>query len=1432
MTRRTALLLMFAAALLIPSSAWNLSLHAAGQEIERTAVENIPSNTGYLSASNQHKIKLPKGELATKLAKRGARVVADYGDTTLLEVDTATATALRGDQSVELRDEDNLIMLSAGSIDTTTPRGIDLQSASASAKGSEKRLQLVQFAGPIKPEWYETMINQGVEVVTYIPNNAYLIYGDSAALLRMKNLAKAGGPIQWQGDYADVYKLDPNIFGREKQELELRLQGKVGSPSNYFIIQVLNNPKNAQTMALIDQVKTNEKVRWNILNYTNVIVGLSFDTIKQVAARPDVVFIEVYDEMKKKDERQNMIISNNLSGTTPVTGLNWLTYLANKGFTQAQFDTSNFLVNISDSGIDNASTANPNHFAFHRSGDLTLASRLSYARLVGTPNGGSTIQGCDGHGTENGSIIMGFVTNGSVGGVDFNASPHADASGFHFGLGVCPFVKLGSSVIFDPDNFTNPNVSNLEAQAYSEGSRISSNSWGNSSNTYGTFGQSYDALVRDAQPATSTFPAAGNQEYVIVFAAGNGGSGANTVGQPGTAKNIITAGASENVQPFGGSDGCAVPDSGADSALDIINFSSRGPTSDGRKKPDLVAPGTHVSGVVAQAAALATGTGAANACFDATGVCGGPGPGFDFFPLSQQFYTASSGTSHSTPAIAGAAALVRQFFLNQFAVPPSPAMTKASLMNSASYMNGVGANDNLWSNSQGMGLMNIDRLFTTLTDPSIIRDQQAADLFTATGQQRVFTGTVSDNTKPFRVTLAWTDVPGPTSGNAFVNNLDLEVTVGGNTFKGNVFSGANSATGGVADAANNVESVFVPAGVTGPFVVRVKATNIAGDGVPGNASALDQDFALIVTNSVAGSFPVLASAGATLVTESCTPANGALDPGETVTVSFCLQNLGTLNTTNLVGTLAATGGVTGPSGPQNYGLVVAGGSAVCRNFTFTASGTCGGTVTATIQLQDGATNLGTVTYDFTLGTQVVVLSENFDGVTAPALPAGWTTSFVNGAANCTPTGTCALGNNWTTSITNTPPSAPNAAFHNNPTCVTDNYLVSPALNIISNAVLTFSQARNIESTFDGTVLEVSTDGGSTWTDVIANGGSFVSGGYNGPISVNFLSPIAGRMAWTGLSGGSSAAPAYITSVVNLGPNVNGQTINLRWRVASDCSLAASGTSGQWIDNISLTGGFQCCTGGGGGCVLTCPANVTVASDPNQCGATVNYPAPTASGTCGTVTCTPASGSFFPVGTTTVTCNATGASCSFTITVNDTQPPTITCPTNQSAVTDQSACQTGGCQVVNYPAPVAADNCPGVVAVCDPPSGSCFPTGVATVTCTATDASGNTATCSFTVTTFDTALQDDSNPGNILLWNSMTGAYRYCCNGTTYIGVGKPSIQGCVYTLQHSPADRRVLGKVDKAAHSGTASLQSPPGKIRCTITDRNTLNDVNLSSCQ
>jgi subtilisin-like proprotein convertase family protein len=923
-----------------------------------------------------HKVQVTGRAQAQKIAVKGGRLLADYGTYQLYEVDQLTPDIL--DKSdTEVRDEYNVIELNAGHIDSTKAEAKALRKAAGAFKG--KRSHLVQFVGPVQPEWYDALVKTGVKVITYIPQNAYLVYGDSKSLAQLQAWAGAAGYVQWEGDYASDYKIHPRAR-------RFDAKGNVRQmDTDLFAIQLVADAgENPATLQLIDQLKLHPVRRQSTaLGYVNLVVRLTPESAQAIAGQPDVVSIQPYYEPKRLCERQAQISAGNLTGNSP-TGPGYLAWLAGKGFTQAQFDASGFAVDVTDSGVDNGTTS-PNHFGLYTNGVRPGVSRIVYARLEGTATGAnSTLQGCDGHGNLNAHIIGGYN--------DLSGFPHADASGFHYGLGICPFVRVGSSVIFDNSgnvngDYTNPSFVDLQSRAYRDGARVSNNSWGDSSTlTFGVYNsdaQVYDALVRDAQPTGSAVPVAGNQEMVIVFAAGNDGSAAGTVSPPGTGKNIISVGAGENVQAFGGSDGSGIADTGANSANDIISFSSRGPCDDGRIKPDICAPGTHVSGGVAQTSNPGT-LGTANTCFNGTGVSGGTG-GSSFFPAGQEFFSSSSGTSHSTPGVVGGCALIRQYFINNFSGPPSPAMTKAYLINSARYMTGTGANDTLPSNNQGMGAMNLGTAFDGVA--RILRDQLGADLFTATGQTRTFTGTISDSSKPFRVTLAWTDAPGPTSGNAYKNNLDLTVTVGGNTYKGNVFSGANSVTGGSADLRNNVENVVLPAGVSGPFTVTVAATSINSDGVPNIGGTLDQDFALVVYNAEQTTTPLVTGDSATLTIEGCSAANGAIDPDETVTVNFALKNVGLADTTNLVATLLATGGVTSPSTPQAYGALSTNGTPVTKSFTFTANGTCGSNITATLQLQDGAAPLGTVVFNFTLGSLGAPVTANYSsGGLATAIP--------------------------------------------------------------------------------------------------------------------------------------------------------------------------------------------------------------------------------------------------------------------------------------------------------------------------------------------------------------------------------------------------------------------------------------------------------------
>ncbi|MEQ1354283.1 MAG: dockerin type I domain-containing protein, partial [Candidatus Acidiferrum sp.] len=216
----------------------------------------------------------------------------------------------------------------------------------------------------------------------------------------------------------------------------------------------------------------------------------------------------------------------------------------------------------------------------------------------------------------------------------------------------------------------------------------------------------------------------------------------------------------------------------------------------------------------------------------------------------------------------------------------------------------------------------------------------------------------------------------------------------------------------------------------------------------------------------------------------------------------------------------------------------------------------GSTVTASLAVVDGAINYGTIAYAFTTGSSATTSIENFDGVVAPALPAGWTTTFSG-------TGTAV------TTSTTFPDTAPNDIFLSEASDVGLSEVTSPNIAITgAGQKLSFRSLFNTESTFDGLVLEIKIGAGA-FQDILAAGGTFVSGGYNSTLSTGFSNPLPGRMAWTGLSGGTAAAPAYITTVVNLPAAVVGQNIMLRWRQGSDSSVVPTTNPGSRIDTIKL-----------------------------------------------------------------------------------------------------------------------------------------------------------------------------------------------------------------------------------------------------------------------
>ncbi len=317
-------------------------------------------------------------------------------------------------------------------------------------------------------------------------------------------------------------------------------------------------------------------------------------------------------------------------------------------------------------------------------------------------------------------------------------------------------------------------------------------------------------------------------------------------------------------------------------------FSSRGPTTDGRTKPDLVAPGTHITGV----AWTATGS-----PFDGTGACGVTSPPTVGVPFPGTTYTASTGTSHAAPAVSALAAAARSSFQRATGSWPSAAMVKAMLVGGATGLTSPSAGE-VPNADEGFGLA---RLAGAGTRGRWFSDQQ--QIFTQTGQHFARTFTPVDPAKPVRVTLAWTDAPGPLLGAAQVNDLDLEVTGEGVLYRGNHLSGGVSVPGGAPDSRNNVESVVVPAGALSSLAVGVRATNIAGDGVPGGGLT-DQDFALVVSNVGAPTGKAaLAAAAPTVIDED---GDGILEPREPFQVRTGVENGGALPADPVSGQLTTT----------------------------------------------------------------------------------------------------------------------------------------------------------------------------------------------------------------------------------------------------------------------------------------------------------------------------------------------------------------------------------------------------------------------------------------------------------------------------------------------------------------------------------------------
>ncbi|MCG3149754.1 MAG: hypothetical protein PCFJNLEI_03219 [Verrucomicrobiae bacterium] len=888
------------------------------------------------------------------IKKRGSYWLADATDTRWQSAKRKPGTR------IESADHFTKIELSEVSFDVTQGEP-NIPAHLQEVVGTGTGLRLVQFKGPVTPEWLEQLkAIAGVRLIHPIPNNAYLIAVRDMAEDGVLRLMGENGPLQWVGGYHPYYKI-PAVLRTAT--------GLVG-----IKVAVLDDADEAATVAAIKRF-ANGPVEARRSGLGQVIVNLRVNAadVAAVAQIASVLWIQPALPVTTRDEVQALVLTGNFAPGPGDPG--YLTFLDDRGFLA---DPSLYpVLDICDTGVDVPSPYctpvdqfSTWHPAFYFgsaavSPDFSCCPPLGSRKVYYSGINSDT----DGHGTRVASIAIGFdtqpdevincITQGFVSNCvttitpqqicttnGFNYSPctgnfppecctnlvaypfgcpeiscvdviitnisctsscvvndasidnnnppppwylsRRDLNGFQLGLGVSPYGLFGVSSM----DSAKDNPEGVAAGIYISYARISNNSWtevlniGGNDGAYNDLCQSYDKLTRDTLPTgvtNSPGQPPKNQPMLFVFAGGND-NGANPIGgygdvlitPPATAKNVITVGATVLGHSLLGS---ANPNQ-------ISPVSSFGPTRDGRFKPDLVAPGQGVAGAISQAAYTHTDCGGCDPNNPVPFACE---ENFATQPAISKLYNTTERTfpaftswpfpnangpqgvtSYAAPAVSGGAQLLYWYIQSSFnLLPPSPALLKTYLLNSARYLSIInpltGAQDQLPSIAQGMGMMDLARMFDGI--PRLVRDEstpRAIDTplyptnsvaqqtyLTAPGQTYEVDGQIADPGQEFRVTIAWTDAPGnPSVLKQLVNNLDLEVTVNGQIYAGNDFATRYSAAKVTPryDSLNNVESVFLPAGTTGTWKVVVRAVEIAGDGVINVGTGTDQDFALVVYN--------------------------------------------------------------------------------------------------------------------------------------------------------------------------------------------------------------------------------------------------------------------------------------------------------------------------------------------------------------------------------------------------------------------------------------------------------------------------------------------------------------------------------------------------------------------------------------------------------
>ena len=496
---------------------------------------------------------------------------------------------------------------------------------------------LVQFDGPVSDRHRGLLEDAGASVFDYVPEFAFIVKMGP----KIKAVVEELEPVRWVGPYRPEYRMDERIMKRPAGPA-----GRVSAPEE-FIITVF---KGEDFEGIAREI---ERLEGEVLDSSEN----SFRIKARIRIAPErIEEISEMDGVKWMEPAPRWTLFNDIAAgimdVPPVRD-----YYDLRGSGQ--------IVGVADTGLDKGQTMPSElHDDFE---DGRGGSRVLYL-FDRAGDGADDVN--SGHGTHvSGSVLGNGLRSGSDPVNQFYQDTYA---------GMAPEAGLVFQAV--EDNATGAlsglptDLGELFRQAYQANARIHTNSWGaDVEGAYTSDSEDVDQFTWE------------HQDFLVLFAAGNSGEDAEgdgvinllSLGSPATAKNCITVGASENDRPSGsypspGFDGVygtgtwaidypaapIFPDHVSDNASGMAAFSSRGPCLDGRIKPDIVAPGTNV--VSTRSSVESDGL------WGDGGLSGG----------QESDYTFAGGTSMSTPLVAGAAALVREYFMEEQEEPPSAASSR------------------------------------------------------------------------------------------------------------------------------------------------------------------------------------------------------------------------------------------------------------------------------------------------------------------------------------------------------------------------------------------------------------------------------------------------------------------------------------------------------------------------------------------------------------------------------------------------------------------------------------------------------------------------------------------------------------------------------------------------------------------------------------